>query len=340
MPFGFTSRVTGQPTERELQEIRSLLAANGLVFEGQPDFTAIAEDDGGKIVATASLDGNVIKMVAAESEYRESGLSGVVITELLRCAAEHSLFHLFLYTKPDASDKFASVGFRELARTADVVFMESGSPSADDFRAGLEAERFSCAGKIYGAAVMNCNPFTLGHRYLIEKAAERCDGLYVIVVEEDISEFPFADRVSLVRRGTEGIKNVKVLPSGPYAISRATFPSYFLKDRSADSVAERQAELDIALFAKLYVPALSLSVRFVGTEPFSETTRMYNRKMSDILPRSGVEVIELPRLCDARGKAISASEARSGARRGDSERLSELLPDITLRYLAERGAKR
>ncbi|MDO5562369.1 MAG: [citrate (pro-3S)-lyase] ligase, partial [Synergistaceae bacterium] len=167
MPFGFTSRVTDRLTEHELQEIRLLLDKNGLTFEGSPDFTAVAEDGDGHIAATASLNGNVIKMVASDDEYRGAGLTGSVITELLRVAAERSIFHLFLYTKPDTSDKFASIGFRELARTRETVLMESGSPSADDFRAKLSAEKFSGTDKIYGAAVMNCNPFTLGHRHPI-----------------------------------------------------------------------------------------------------------------------------------------------------------------------------
>ena len=49
-----------------------------------------------------------------------------------------------------------------------------------------------------GALVMNCNPFTLGHQYLVEYAASKVAKLYLFVVEEDKSEFPFADRIELV----------------------------------------------------------------------------------------------------------------------------------------------
>ena len=63
---------------------------------------------------------------------------------------------------------------------------------------------------------MNCNPFTLGHRYLIEQASEKVDHLYVFVVEEDKSFFPFSDRIGLVKKGTADLKNITVKPSGKY----------------------------------------------------------------------------------------------------------------------------
>ncbi len=43
--------------------------------------------------------------------------------------------------------------------------------------------------KRIGGIVMNCNPFTLGHKYLVEYAAREMDYLYLFVVEEDLSFF-------------------------------------------------------------------------------------------------------------------------------------------------------
>ena len=37
---------------------------------------------------------------------------------------------------------------------------------------------------------MNCNPFTLGHKYIVEKAARENDNVIIFVVEEDKSSFP------------------------------------------------------------------------------------------------------------------------------------------------------
>lgn len=43
---------------------------------------------------------------------------------------------------------------------------------------------------------------------------EKVDHLYLFVVEEDKSFFPFRDRLELVKKGVEKFANVEVLPSG------------------------------------------------------------------------------------------------------------------------------
>lgn len=336
--FGFESRIVSELTQFERKEVEALLARFGLIYEGTPDRTALVEDTDEHIVATASIEGDVVKMVAADPQWQEAGLAGTVISRILEYASGNKIFHLFVYTKPDMAEKFASLGFRELAKTASVVLMESGRPSASDFRESIEKERFT-SGAGFGAIVMNCNPFTLGHRYLIETAAKQCGGLYVIVVREDSSAFPFEDRLELVRKGTEGIPGVKILSSGGYAVSRATFPTYFLKDRGADAVSATQSELDVTLFADLFVPALGVTKRFVGTEPFCATTAIYNEKMKAVLPLRGVEVIEIPRITDAGGEFISASRVRAAIAADDTETLRKLLPQSTLDYLASEAGR-
>jgi len=76
---------------------------------------------------------------------------------------------------------------------------------------------------------MNCNPFTLRHRYLIEKALEQCGYLIIFVVQEDKSAFPFEDRLRLVREGTADLDHVAVIPSGKFVLSSLTFSEYFNK---------------------------------------------------------------------------------------------------------------
>ena len=173
------------------------------------------------MIATASLSGSVIKMVAASSEWRDAGLSGQVISALMNTARADGRHKFFIYTKPEAAPKFSALGFRELATSKNSVLMECGAHGMNEFRAALEAERAK-NGPQAGAAVMNCNPFTLGHQFLIEEGAKQCPLFYVIVVEEDASAFPFEDRLALVREGTAHIPNVRVLTSGSYAVSKAT----------------------------------------------------------------------------------------------------------------------
>ena len=181
-----------------------------------------------------------------------------------------------------------------------------------------------------GAAVMNCDPFTLGHRHLIASAAAECRQVYVFVLSEDRGRFPAKDRIELVRRGTADLPNVHVLPTGPYLISQATFPTYFLKDR--DRAGEVQCQIDIEIFLRYFVPRFAITCRYVGTEPLSPMTDQYNAALLAALPGRGVEVRLIPRL--RRGdRPVSASAVRAALERKDLTTIQELVPHSTFEYL-------
>lgn len=322
-----------RPSPAERRSIETFLNGQGLSFEGDPDLTVAVEDGDGRVVATGSLEGKVIKMVAVDGSRQDGGLSSVVISRLLQVAREEGKTHLFVYTKPDAAERFLSLGFIELARVASsVVLLEMGEPGVATFRAYLASIRKESVGRV-GAIVVNANPFTRGHRYLIEEARRRCDHLYVIVVETDLSLFPFADRIDLIRRGTEDLEGVTVLRSGDYAVSRATFPSYFLRGTGDEERALLQTRLDVTLFANLFVPALAIGARFVGTEPYCPVTRRYNEAMREILPSRSVDFIEIPRLEWVEGTAVSASSVRDAIRADDWDLVRRLVPPVTWDYL-------
>ena len=184
-----------------------------------------------------------------------------------------------------------------------------------------------------GALVMNCNPFTLGHQYLVEYAAAKVARLYIFVVEEDKSEFPFADRIELVRQGVKDFTNVEVLPSGKFIISQKTFSGYFSKSELQD-VAVDSSE-DVEIFGREIAPTLGITIRFAGEEPTDNVTRQYNETMKKILPRYGVEFCEIPRKTFG-GKPISASIVREALKRGDFDKIKKLVPETTFRYLRGR----
>jgi len=186
---------------------------------------------------------------------------------------------------------------------------------------------------VFGAVVMNCNPFTLGHKYLICQAAKEVDYLYIFVVEEDKSFFPFKDRIKLVKDGTTEFVNVTVVPSGRLIISSVTFPGYFLKD-SPDAVGV-DTSLDVDIFARYIAGPLHITKRFVGEEPIDMVTRSYNESMKEILPRYGIELHEIPRK-ESGGGVISASRVRKALKLNDFETIKKLVPKTTLRYLEER----
>ena len=177
-----------------------------------------------------------------------------------------------------------------------------------------------------GIVVMNCNPFTLGHRYLIEQAAKQVERLYVMVVKEDCSLFAYTERKAMVEQGVADIKNVTVIDGSDYAISRATFPTYFLK--RLDDAADTQMLLDLDLFRRHIAPALGATVRFVGTEPTDQLTRRYNQLMHEALK----DVRETDRL-EKDGNAVSASRVRKAMEEGDMNTIRQLVPPTTLPYI-------
>ena len=177
-----------------------------------------------------------------------------------------------------------------------------------------------------GVVVMNCNPFTLGHRYLIEQAAKQEERLYVMVVREDCSLFAYTERKAMVEQGVADIENVSVIDGSDYAISRATFPTYFLK--RLDDAADTQMLLDLDLFRRHIAPALGATVRFVGTEPTDQLTRRYNQLMHEALK----DVRETARL-EKDGNAVSASRVRKAMEEGDMNTIRQLVPPTTLPYI-------
>lgn len=177
-----------------------------------------------------------------------------------------------------------------------------------------------------GVVVMNCNPFTLGHRYLIEQAAKQVERLFVMVVREDCSLFSYAERKAMVEQGVAHLKNVTVIDGSEYAISQATFPTYFLK--RLDDAADTQMLLDLDLFRRHIAPALGATVRFVGTEPTDRLTRRYNQLMHEVL----ADVREIVRL-EKEGNAVSASRVRKAMEQGDMSTIRQLVPPTTLPYI-------
>lgn len=305
---------------------KKLLTDAGLSFDGPVDRIVLVWD-GDELVATASRRENLLKYIAVKSSRQGEDLTATVISSLRTDAFSEGYNHLFLYTKPKNEEIFSSLFFYPVASTEKVLLMENRRNGIEEFISSLCPKK--SAGRI-GALVMNCNPFTLGHQYLIEKAASECDHVYIFVLSEDKSYFSAKDRMAMVKLGTGHIENVTVLPTGPYLISLATFPSYFIKDR--ENLAEIQCLLDIEIFVRYFAPAFSINARYVGTEPLSPVTEKYNRALSENLPHYDIELIEAERT-EVDGAPISASLVREYINRKESDALKPFLPQTTLDYL-------
>ncbi len=312
----------------------SVLQTQSLSWESDIEYSVIIYDGTDaateRPVATGSFSSNIIKCVAVIPSYEGTGLAQRLVTLLIEELSERECDNIFIFTKPSNIRAFSDLGFHEIMSVDQTVTLMEQNPSGiSNYCRQLSGRRKE--GKDIGAIVVNCNPFTLGHRYVIEKAASVCSHLFVIVLSEDRSEFSAAERLSLVRQGVADLEKVTVLSGGDYVISHATFPTYFIKDEKV--VRTSYARLDSLIFARYIAPALSITRRFVGEEPYCPVTRDYNTQLEQILTKEGIEVTIIPRL-EHDGKAISASYVRSLFAEGRLDLIADIVPDSTYQFLA------
>jgi [citrate (pro-3S)-lyase] ligase len=311
----------------ELEQMKQFLREQGLRYESVPEFSVCAVEDA-RIAASGSLDGNVLKYIAVSQARQQDGLAARILSELISAAARKGRHHLFIFTKPEKAELFSHLGFFPVAQTEKAMLMENKKNGAVQFAESLRKPEGT---GVIGAVVANCNPFTRGHLYLIETAAARCRTVHLFILSENKSGFPPEIRRELAVQGTAHIPNVIVQPTGQYIISAATFPEYFIKDSDPAAV---NAELDLKIFAEVFARGLGITRRFVGTEPYSPITAAYNRQMREILPRYGVDVVEIPRL-ESGSAPISASRVRGLLREGRIAEIEPLTPPAVFRHLAE-----
>lgn len=324
MNVEIVTRISGQKNTKW----QALISSTGLRADTVPERTVLVwEND--ELIATGSRDANILKLLAVSLAHQGEDLLSKLITELRRDAFEDGYKHLFLYTKPANSYIFSSLFFYPVAKTDKVLVMENKRDGIKEFISALPENK---EGGTVGALVMNCNPFTLGHQYLTETAAAQCDKVYVFVLSEESEGFRAKDRLEMVRLGTAHLPNVTVLETGPYLISAATFPTYFLKDR--DNADEVLCDIDIEIFLKYFVPRLSVTRRYVGTEPISAMTNSYNEALKKRLSATDIELCEIERK-QVDGIPVSASAVRANIANGNIKALEKLLPETTLNYIQE-----
>ena len=325
-------------------KVSRFLGANGLRMEAMDTYYAVQDADG-NIIAGAGISKDVIKCVAVAEEARSEGLMVPLISRIVAGRG-----NLKVFTKPEYRTVFESLGFHVLGEAPKAILLENGrglQQYCDRLRA------FAGGGRT-GVIVMNANPFTLGHKYLVEKALEQVDHLVVIPVMEDVSLFPYKERLEMICRGVATVKggDVDVVEGSPYTISAATFPTYFLKDLS--EAAEQQMLLDLDIFRNHIAPALGATVRFVGSEPYDALTARYNELMMENLVVVEISRLKIPGQArnDEKGArndervarndedAISASSVRKALAEGDYRTAAAMTPETTHPYLLAALAER
>ena len=312
------------------EKVERFLGENGLRLEDLDVYCTI-ENGSGDILAGAGIRKDIIKCIAVAEEARSEGLVAPLVSHLISLAASRGISELKLFTKPENQAIFESLGFHVLASAPKALLMENGR-GLERYCAYLRSMREE-EGRC-GVVVMNANPFTLGHRYLLEQAAAQVDTLFVIPVKEEGQRFSYDERLAMIKGAVENyfsqgfaknqFSTAKITPleGSDYQISAATFPTYFLKDLC--DAAETQIRLDLDLFQRHIAPALNAEVRFVGTEPYDALTNHYNTIMKEVLPC----VVEVPRF-----NQISASSVRKALTEGHFSEAAAMCPETTHPYL-------
>lgn len=337
---------------RQRRRIEQFLGDNGLRLDDVDYYAALVDETTDEIVAGGGLKEGVIKCVAVADGHKGEAVANQIVSHLIAHANADGHQCVKLFTKPQNRQMFESMSFRLLAEAPKAILMETGIGGIKRYCEELESEK----GKVKseksncelhhpnpstpqpimpqsGIIIMNCNPFTLGHRYLIEQAAQQVDTLYILVVREDCSMFGYDERKAMIVRGVAHINNVVVCDGSEYSISATTFPTYFLK--SLSDASDTQMTLDIDLYRRHIAPALGATVRFVGTEPDDPLTRRYNELMKSMLP----DVREVARLQQS-GVAVSASRVRKAIVENHLALAARLVPPTTVPYIVAHLATR
>jgi len=283
---------------------------------------------GQELVALGGYRANTLMNLAVLPEAQGLGLMNRLVDHLREQLMLQGVEHIFVFTKPENRKVLEGLGFYSLLQTETVLFCENKPFGLARFCSQLK--QFALENGSSGTIVMNANPFTLGHLYLVETAKLQCDRLHVFVVETEASEFSFANRFTMVSQGVAHLEEVYVHAGGPYMISAGVFPDYFLKN--SGEAARVQAELDVRLFGQYIAPALQSRLRFAGAEPLDLLTAQYVEAIQGFLPKYGMEVRIIPRITKE-GEPISASRVRHCLKNGQWDEIRKLVPHSTYAYL-------
>lgn len=328
----------GEPFQgKDLEKLKDFLQEQELTYDENIEYTVILEDQG-EIIATGSCHGNVMKCIAVSAKYQGKNLLSEIMTSLVRRMFEQGITHYFGFTKPKNRQIFSNMGLYPVAETENILLMENKKNGRNKYMEKLKKETKLAMdtgtenkqGNYIGAIVANCNPFTKGHRYLIEYAAKHCRWLHLFILSEEQRDFTTAQRFEMVREGVKDIPNVILHKTSDYLISPAVFPTYFIKDKA--NAYEMNCRLDLHIFCEYIAKELEIDARFIGSEPKCQVTSQYNQCLKEVLPQHAILVNEIPRL-EIEGEIVSASAVRQAWKAGKPEEVKNFIPDTTRKVL-------
>jgi [citrate (pro-3S)-lyase] ligase len=314
--------------ERDIQI--SFLRKHGLEYEIDIDY-AILIYDRHEVIATASIANNVMKCFAVHHDYNGQNVTGFMFKHLTDYLRDKGVTHYFVFTSPENEEVFKSFNMTRIILTMNTVLLEGGD-EITSVLTNLKNE-YKVSDQKKACVIINANPMTNGHLYLIEQAAAKSNELLVFVVSEDLSSFPYEVRFKIIKEATKHLSNVTVLPSLSYLVSRISFPKYFLKEDAL--IKDEQALLDVLIYKEYYSKIFNLQKRYVGTEPYSPNTSKYNDVLKQYLGNK-VEIIERK---THNLTPISASFIRKLIKRNHISKIKEFVPEATFDFLMSKDGQ-
>lgn len=316
-----------------------LLDDSNLVVTDMPEYIVGAFDNDDNLIGTASLDGNIIKYVAIEPNHRGEAIANSLLSHIISTAGSKGIFNLTIFTKPEYAPLFTNLSFNIIGQSDTSVMLENSLSPLNRYKDYLKASAAEANPNRLpvGVIVMNANPMTEGHLHLIRESASKVGHLFIIPLADNPKTlFSYDSRQKAIKKATGEFGNVTVLEGSNYCISRATFPSYFIKE--INQLTDSHIRLDLDIFTRHIAPALSATVRFFGEEPNDMLTARYNELMKELLPAKGIEAVEIPRLRDDDNIVISATRIRKALNEGKLHPLFRIVPIATLPSLLAKAA--
>ncbi len=313
--------------ERDL--LISFLNKHNLDYEYDITYSILVYDED-VLIATASLANSVMKCYLVIKEYNGQKVTNLMFSHLVNVLNQKNIFHYFVYTTPNNEKIFTSLNMKKIVETMNTILLEGGD-EINNVLTNLKKE-YSISDNKKASVIINANPMTLGHLYLIETAADENDEVIVFVVSEDLSSFPYADRFEIIKEATAHLKNVTILPTLSYLVSKITFPKYFLKEDQL--IKDEQTLVDVLIYKEYYKKIFNITKRYLGEEPFSFNTDKYNKVLKTYLSNH----IKIVKRRKVGSEIVSASLVRKLIKANKINKIKKYVPEATYNYLkSEKG---
>jgi [citrate (pro-3S)-lyase] ligase len=305
--------------DNERIQIKLFLSRFHFEYDDDIDYSLYIEDEG-KIIATISKSGYIIKCLAVDEAYKGYNLASKLVLEIIVHLKNIGINYYQVFTKIENEQIFLSLNFSLIVKSDKVCLLESPIYPIANCLNDLK-KQYNITSNNNGAIVINGNPLTLGHLGLIKEASKHHKTLIVFIVETDLSDFSYEVWYLMMRNATKNIKNVVIIPSTKYIISRSTFPTYFIKEDSERSL--QYAKLDVAIFKEYFLKIFNISTRYIGEET-NKMMVMYNEVLKSTLKE---QLVLIDRF-ELNGQVISASLVRSLMKQGKVAEALEMVPSV------------